>query len=59
MTQVLTNNNQPKKNKQKGLEIVLTVIATLVIISIFLKAIIDIDTNYDTWWYHLPFAARI
>ena len=59
MTQVVTNNNSPKKNKQKGLEIVLTVIAVLVTISIFLKAIIDIDTNYDTWWYHLPFAARI
>ncbi|MGB5632170.1 MAG: hypothetical protein WBM86_05225 [Waterburya sp.] len=42
-----------------GLETLLTAIAALVTISIFLKAIIDIDTNYDTWWYHLPFAARI
>lgn len=33
--------------------------AVIVFGSIFLKAIIDIDTNYDTWWYHLPFAARI
>ena len=59
MTPVVTKNNQQKKNKQKGLEIVLIAIAALVTISIFLKAIIDIDTNYDTWWYHLPFAARI
>ncbi|MGL4883147.1 MAG: hypothetical protein ACRC8K_19120, partial [Waterburya sp.] len=27
--------------------------------AIFLKAIIDVDTNYDVGWYHLPFAARI
>lgn len=59
MTQVATKNKQPQKNKPQGLEIVLILIAVLVIISIFLKAIIDIDTNYDTWWYHLPFAARI
>ena len=59
MTQVVTNNTQTKKNKQKGLEIVLITIAALVTISIFLKAIIDLDIHYDTWWYHLPFAARI
>lgn len=59
MTQIATKNNQPLKNKPQGLEIVLILIAALVTISIFLKAIIDIDTNYDTWWYHLPFAARI
>ena len=39
--------------------IILSLIATIVVVSIFLKAIIDIDTNYDVGWYHLPFAARI
>ncbi|MEL6440458.1 MAG: hypothetical protein AAFQ80_14520 [Cyanobacteria bacterium J06621_8] len=34
-------------------------ISILLLFLIFLKAIIDIDTNYDTWWYHLPFAARV
>ena len=42
-----------------GLETFLKLIALVVIISIFLKSIIDIDPHYDTWWYHLPFAARI
>lgn len=47
-----------QKNKSI-LEIILSAIAIAVAISIFLKAIIDIDTNYDVGWYHLPFAARI
>ncbi len=48
----------PKKNRQV-LEIILSIIALVITISIFLKAIIDVDTNYDVGWYHLPFAARI
>lgn len=48
----------PKKNTQV-LEIILKAIAIIIAISIFLKAIIDIDTNYDVGWYHLPWAARI
>ena len=59
MTQVATKNNQPQKNKPKGLEIALTITAALVTTSIFFKAIIDLDIHYDTWWYHLLFAARI
>ena len=47
------------KKSRSVLEIVLSAIAITVAISIFLKAIIDIDTNYDVGWYHLPFAARI
>lgn len=46
------------KNRQV-LETILKAIALIIAISIFLKAIIDIDTNYDVGWYHLPFAARI
>lgn len=48
----------PKKKRQI-LEIILSAIAIVVVTSIFLKAIIDIDTNYDVGWYHLPWAARI
>ncbi len=47
------------KNNRQVLEIILSLIAIIVAGSIFLKAIIDIDTNYDVGWYHLPFAARI
>lgn len=46
------------KNRQV-LEIILRAIAIIIVTSIFLKAIIDIDTNYDVGWYHLPWAARI
>lgn len=49
-----------KNQRQRlGIEIVLQVFAVIVITSLFLKAIIDVDINYDSWWYHLPFAARI
>lgn len=37
----------------------LQLITLIVTISIFIKAIVDIDVAYDTWGYHLPFAARI
>ncbi|MGB5632171.1 MAG: hypothetical protein WBM44_17305 [Waterburya sp.] len=48
----------PKSNRSV-LEISLSAIALILATSIFLKAIIDIDTNYDVGWYQLPFAARI
>ena len=41
------------------LETILKAIASILTISVFLKGIIDIDGTYDTWGYHLPFAARI
>ena len=37
----------------------LKLIALTVVVSTFLKSIIDVDRSYDTWVYHLPFAARI
>lgn len=48
-----------QKNNRQTLEIILSLIAIIVAVLIFLKAIIDIDANYDVGWYHLPFAARI
>lgn len=42
-----------------GVNPFLKIIATIVTISIFLKSVIDVDHSYDSWWYHLPFAARI
>ena len=45
--------------KKIGLTTILQLLALIVTISIFLKAIIDVDTAYDTWGYHLPFAARM
>ncbi len=47
------------KHQKLGIETVLQILAIILTISIFLKAIIDLDINYDPWWYHLPFAARI
>ena len=48
-----------QKNNRQVLERILSLIAIIIATSIFLKAIIDLDTNYDSGWYHLPFAARI
>lgn len=44
---------------QFRLDKILKAIALIITISIFLKGIIDVDDTYDTWGYHLPFAARI
>jgi hypothetical protein len=48
-----------KKNNINSLEVILSLLAIIICVAIFLKAIIDVDTNYDVGWYHLPFAARI
>jgi hypothetical protein len=42
-----------------GIETILSLIALILTIAIFLKAIMDVDSNYDPGWYHLPFAGRI
>jgi hypothetical protein len=47
------------KTKTNSLEVILSLLAIIICVAIFLKAIIDIDTNYDIGWYHLPFSARI
>ena len=56
-------NFPTKKEKSKrlklGIETVLSTIAIALVTSIFLKAALDIDNNYDPGWYHLPFAARL
>jgi hypothetical protein len=54
----MLNKQSVLKNRQV-LEKILSAIALIVVTSIFLKAIIDMDTNYDIGWYQLPFAARI
>ena len=46
-------------NHKLGLETLLMAIAGAVAISIFLRGIIDVDDSYDTWTYHLPFAAKL
>ena len=37
----------------------LKLFAFLLLFSIGLKAVFDIDRNFDTWVYHFPFAARL
>ena len=43
----------------KWIEILARVLSLALLILLFLKAIINLDTNYDTGWYHHVFAARI
>ena len=47
------------KQRRLGIETILSAAAIALAISVFLKAILDIDNNYDPGWYHLPFAGRI
>lgn len=41
------------------IETILSVSAVVLIVAIFLKAVLDVDNNYDPGWYHIPFAGRI
>ena len=41
------------------IETVLNLAATILVVAVLLKAVIDIDNSYDPGWYHLPFAGRI
>jgi hypothetical protein len=45
--------------KNLGVKICLQIVALVVVISVFLKSLIDVDVMWDTWAYHLPFAGRI
>jgi len=55
-----TDDKISKRRKPRiGLETILKAIAFLIVTSILLKGWIDIDGTYDTWGYHLPFAARM
>ena len=59
MAQKVSQQDKQAKAKQRGRFPILNIIAIAIAISIFLKALIDVDISYDTWGYHLPFAARI
>ena len=52
------NSRQQRKIKL-GTETILSLVAIALVTSILLKAIFDLDNNYDPGWYHLPFAARL
>ncbi len=43
----------------RGLPVFLDVVAILAILLLSVKAWVDVDYSYDTWMYHLPFAARL
>lgn len=47
------------KQRRLGIEKILSAIAIILVTGVFLKAIFDIDNNYDPGWYHLPFAGRL
>ena len=47
------------KQRRLGIETILATVAIALVTLVFLKAILDIDNNYDPGWYHLPFAGRI
>lgn len=55
----LANKQEKLKLPRLGIETVWYLAAIVLTTSIFLKAIFDIDINYDPGWYHIPFAARL
>jgi hypothetical protein len=52
-------SKEQSKQRRVSIEIVLSLVAIVLIVAILLKAVLDIDNNYDPGWYHLPFAGRI
>ncbi len=54
-----TGKREQSKPRRLGIETIFYLIVIPLIASIFLKAILDVDNNYDPGWYHLPFAGRI
>ena len=52
-------DSKRQRKIQLGIETILSIIAIALVTLIFLKAILDLDNNYDPGWYHLPFAARL
>ena len=50
---------EQSKPRRLGIETIFYLVVIPLIASIFLKAILDVDNNYDPGWYHLPFASRI
>ena len=45
--------------KLSAIEIISRAITLVLLVSVFLKAVVNLDTGYDTGWYHHVFAARI
>lgn len=43
----------------RALDYCLLFIAGALLLSMGLKAVFDIDRNFDSWAYHLPFAAKL
>jgi hypothetical protein len=42
------------QKKRLGLTTLLNLLAVIAVVSLFFKAIIDVDKSYDTWLYHIP-----
>lgn len=59
MLNLATKERPSVKRRLLGIETILSVLAIVLVAAIFLKAVLDIDNNYDPGWYHLPFAGRI
>ena len=59
MLNLATKDKERLKQRKLGIETILSAIAIVLVTAVFLKAIIDVDNNYDPGWYHLPFAARL
>ena len=55
----LTSKKERSKSWTWRVETVFYLIVIPLIVAIFLKAVLDIDENYDPGWYHLPFAGRL
>ncbi len=39
--------------------VALKLISIVLLLSMFLKAVIEVRTDFDSWWYHLPWAANL
>ncbi|MEM8677493.1 MAG: hypothetical protein AAGF83_27090 [Cyanobacteria bacterium P01_G01_bin.67] len=59
MLNFAAKGNEGFKTSILTIETILNLAATILVIAVLLKAVIDIDASYDPGWYHMPFAGRI
>lgn len=50
---------QASRAIQLALAIGLKISALALLLLLLLKALFDVDDHFDSWWYHLPWAARL
>ena len=58
---MLNNFLVPRVNNfiARNADYILQIAAVVLLFILLVKALFDVDNHFDSWWYHLPWAARL